>query len=206
MVVHVQYTVSGNINFQECRVCRRRFGKDHRDTIRCPKFPQKNRKRKTSDSKQTQDKKQTTEYTSTDDRILRPKQDRDYFIPNSIEDDTEDNPEDMQQGYLCTSADPRRIGTDGGETTILNPGELYDTITSQISICNQTVCLTTTQAGFPLIRGYPRDEEEPANGDDTQLGRPVARYLHPVISNFITFIQTDLTYKGEVPDHCNRQS
>jgi len=51
----------------------------------------------------------------------------------------EDHPQEIQQGHLCTSTDPRRIGADGGETIILNPGELSETITSHLSTGNQRV-------------------------------------------------------------------
>ncbi len=37
----------------------------------------------------------------------------------------------MQQGYLCTSEDPRRIGVGGDETIILNSRELRKAITLQ---------------------------------------------------------------------------
>ena len=101
---------------------------------------------------------------------------------------TEDS-EEIQQDYLCTSADPRRIGAGDGETIILNSSELRKDITLQQTADDQTLWMTTSQAGFPLTR----DEEEVTNGKDAQMGRIKTRYLHPVISTFIADWATDLT-------------
>ena len=97
-----------------------------------------------------------------------------------------------EQGYLCTSADPRRIGTGGGETIILNSRELRKAITLQQTTEDQTIWMTTAQTGFPL----ERDEDEITNSKDTQMGRTTARHLHPVISKFIAKWETDLTSTG----------
>ena len=101
----------------------------------------------------------------------------------------------MQQGYLCTSADPRRIGPGGGETIILNSSELRKAITLQQTTDDQTLWMPTAQAGFPLTR----DEEEVTNGKDAQMGRITVRYLHPAISSFITDWVADLTSSGKQP-------
>ena len=77
---------------------------------------------------------------------------------------TEDS-EEIQQGYLCTSTDPRRIGAGGGETIILNSSELRKTITLQQTGDDQTLWMTTAQSGFPLTR----DEEEVTNGKDAEI-------------------------------------
>ena len=87
----------------------------------------------------------------------------------------------MQEGYLCTSADPRRAGGGGGETVILNPRELRKAITLQQTTKDQTIWMTTSQTGFPL----ERDVDEVTNIRDAQMGRTTARYLHPAISEFI---------------------
>jgi hypothetical protein len=80
-------------------------------------------------------------------------------------------------------------------TIILNPRELRKAITFQQSTDDQAVWLTTAQAGFPLTR----DEEELINSKDAQMGRPTARHLHPAISEFIAFIQAELTSTGQLP-------
>ena len=46
-------------------------------------------------------------------------------------EDMEESYEEIQQGYLCTSAYPRRIGVVGGETIILSPEKLSQVITRQ---------------------------------------------------------------------------
>jgi hypothetical protein len=48
--------------------------------------------------------------TVAGDRTLRPRQDRNYAVPDSDDENMEEDPEGIQQGHLCTSADPRRIG------------------------------------------------------------------------------------------------
>ena len=88
----------------------------------------------------------------------------------------EKSSEEIQQGHLCTSADPRRIGAGGGETIILSPEELRKAITFQQSIDDQSIWLTTAQAGIPLTM----DKEERVNSKDAQMGRTTARHLHPV--------------------------
>jgi hypothetical protein len=55
------------------------------------------------------------------------------------EEDSEEDSGEMQQGYLCTSGDPRRIGAGDGETVILNPRELWKTITLQQTTEDQTI-------------------------------------------------------------------
>jgi hypothetical protein len=128
---------------------------------------------------------------------LRPKLDHNYAEPDSdnvnLEEDSEEDSDEMQQGYLCTSADPRRIGEGGDQTIILNPRELRKVITPQQNAKDQTIWMTTAQTGFPL----ERDEDEDTNRKDTQMGRITERYLHPVISTFIANWETDLTSSGK---------
>ena len=168
------YTVSDDIYFQECRTCERRLGKDHQDATRCPKCPEKISKRKNPDSKKTQGKSQIVRSGPVNDRTLRPRLDRNDTEPDSDDANMTEDSEEMQQGYLCTSADPRRIGEGDGD---------------------QTLWMTTAQAGFPITR----DEEEVTNGKDAQMGRITSRYLHPVISTFITDWASDLTSSGKQP-------
>ena len=87
------------------------------------------------------------------------------------------------QGHLCVSSDPRRVGGPGGEPTIITLKELRSLLLTQQSLGDQTVWLTTAQAGFPVTT----EAQEVLSDKDRLLGRPVARFLHPAIS---TFIQT----------------
>ena len=84
-------------------------------------------------------------------------------------------------GYLCVSAYPRRVGGPGGEPTIINLQELRTLLLTQQSLEDQTVWLTTAQAGFPVTE----DSQEVQADRDRFLGKPVARFLHPAISTFI---------------------
>ena len=111
------------------------------------------------------------------------------------EDSEEESGKDsggMQQGYLCISVDPRRVGAGDGETVILNPRELRKTITLQQTTEDQKIWMTSAQTGFPL----ERDTDEVINSKDVQMGRNTARYLHPVISTYITAWEADLTSAG----------
>jgi hypothetical protein len=174
---------------------RRRLDKDHQDATRCPRCPAKISKRKNSDSKKTQVKIQIVCSGPANDRTLSPRLDHNYPEPDSDDANMEEDSKDMQQVYLYTSADPRRIGTGVGETIILNSSELRKVITLQQNANDQTIWMTTAQAGFPLTR----DEEEVTNSKDAQMGRTTARYLHPVISTFITDWESDLTSSGKQP-------
>ena len=73
------------------------------------------------------------------------------------------------QGYLCVSADPRRSGSaEGGENFILTVEELRLSLQAQCQVEDQTVWLTTDQAGFPTTA----TEGELDNIQDRQLGKP----------------------------------
>jgi hypothetical protein len=85
------------------------------------------------------------------------------------------------QGHLCVSSDPRRVGGPGGEPTIINLQELRTLLLTQHSLEDQTVWLTTAQTGFPVTV----DSQEVQADRDRLQGKPVARFLHPVISTFI---------------------
>ncbi len=107
------YTVSSDMWYQGCQSCKRRMGqkKDHQDATRCPKCLAKISKRKNSGPKNTQGKSQIAHSGSTNDRVLRPKMDHNYSEPDSddsnMKEDSEVDSDKMQQGYLCTSTDPR---------------------------------------------------------------------------------------------------
>jgi hypothetical protein len=75
------------------------------------------------------------------------------------------------------------VGGPGGEPTIINLQEFLTLLLTQQSLEDQTLWLTTAQAGFPVTA----DAQEVQADRDRLLGKPVARFLHPAIS---TFIQT----------------
>ena len=54
-------------------------------------------------------------------------------------DPDDDLEQDFQQGYLCVSADPRRVGGPGGEPTIINLKELRTLLRTQQTLDDQTV-------------------------------------------------------------------
>ena len=117
--------------YQGCSSCKNRIGKDHQDTNRCPECPAKIKKRKNPDSKKTQGKNQKGSVEQTNDRPSRSGPTRNYVEPSddpNMDEDSEEeagkDSDDMQQGYLCISADPRRVGTGGCETISLNHREL----------------------------------------------------------------------------------
>ena len=110
--------------------------------------------------------------------------------------DDEEGAEEEIQGYLCVSADPRRSGqTEGGENFIITAEELRRILKFQCEEEDQTVWMTTAQAGFPTTAA----EGELDNDLDRQLGKPTARYLHPAISAFIIKRQQELVTQGQTP-------
>ena len=54
-------------------------------------------------------------------------------------DSDDDLGQDFQQGNLCVSSDPRRVGGPGGEPTIINLKELRTLLITQQSLEDQTV-------------------------------------------------------------------
>ena len=54
-------------------------------------------------------------------------------------DSDDDLGQDFQQGYLCVSADPRRVGGPGGEPTIINLKVLRTLLRKQQTREDQTV-------------------------------------------------------------------
>jgi hypothetical protein len=104
--------------------------------------------------------------------------------------------DDSEGDELCVSADPRRSGqTEGVENFIITAEELRRILKAQCEEEDQTVWMTTAQAGFPTTAA----EGELDNDLDRQLGKPIARYLHPVISAFITQRQQELVTKDQAP-------
>jgi hypothetical protein len=49
-------------------------------------------------------------------------------------DEDDELDQEMQQGYLCVSTDPRRVGGPGGEPTIINIEELRALMITQQSL------------------------------------------------------------------------
>ena len=196
------YTVSSEMWYQGYSSCRNRIGKDHQDEDRCPKCPAKINKRKKSDSKKNQGKNQKGHLEQATNRPSRSGPTPNYAEPpddpNMDEDSEEESGRDsgdMQQGYLCISADPRRVGAGGGEDIILNPRELRESITLQQTTEDQKIWMTSAQTGFPL----ERDADEVINSKDVQMGRNTARYLHPAISAYIADWEAELTSTGTHP-------
>jgi hypothetical protein len=109
----------------------------------------------------------------------------------------DDLEQDFQQGYLCVSADPRRVGGPGGEPTIINLMELRTLLRTQQTREDQTVWLTTAQTGFPVVA----DAQEIKTDRDRLLGNPVALFLHPVTSSFIQARYQELASTNQTPSH-----
>jgi hypothetical protein len=94
------------------------------------------------------------------------------------------------------SADPRKSGqTEGGENFIITAEELRLILKAQCEEEDQTVWMTTAQAGFPTTAA----EGELDNDLDRRLGKPTARCLHPAISVFIIQRQQDLVTQDQAP-------
>jgi hypothetical protein len=125
--------------------------------------------------------------------ILQAQQVRYYF---SEDEEGLNDTDDETQGYVCVSADPRNSGSaEGGENFIITVKELRLSIQSQCKEEDQTVWMTTEQAGFPMTS----TEGEIDNDLDRQLGKPTVRCLHPVISVFILQRQQKLSTQDRVP-------
>ncbi len=114
---------------------------------------------------------------------------------NAYMDTDDDLDQDMQQGHLCVSTDPRRVGGPGGEPTIITTEELRALLITPQSLEDQTVWLTTAQAGYSVTA----DTTELQNDRDRLLGKPVARFVHPAISTFIQERLVELNSKGQAP-------
>ena len=111
-----------------------------------------------------------------------------------MDSDSDSDPE-THQGHLCVSIDPRRVGGSGGEPTIISLEELRALLITKQSLEGQTDWLTTAQTGFPVTA----DATEFQNVRDRLLGKPVARFLHPAISNFIHSRLEEFNSTGQTP-------
>ena len=106
--------------YQGCRSCKNRIGKDHQDADRCSECPAKIKKRKNPGSKKNQGKNQKGHSEHASNRPQRSERVHNYAEPpdDPMNEDSEEAPDndsgDMQEGYLCTSADPRRVGVGEG--------------------------------------------------------------------------------------------
>ena len=83
----------------------------------------------------------------------------------------------------------------GGEPTIINLKELRTLMRTQQTLEDQTVWLTTAQAGFPVAA----DAQEVQTDRYRLLGNPVARFLHPAISTFIQVRCKELDSTKQTP-------
>ena len=141
------YRVSEPTRFRECASCGDRIGKETSVESRdCQKCPIGRLKSATSThSKQKEEILPVKDVTSERRRSLR--------ISNRVlaagvycelnedvdMDSDDDLEEDFQQGHLCVSADPRRVGGPGGEPTIINLKELRTLVCTQQTREDQTV-------------------------------------------------------------------
>jgi hypothetical protein len=188
------YTVTDPVKFRVCEVCTDRRGNDLDEVTRamhsrvcrgCAKMLQEPTKKgkKRIEGKGIQPVAQ---------RVLRTRNQQARY---NFSDDEEEVKEEIQ-GYLCVSADPRKSGqTEGGENFIITAEELRLILKAQCEEEDQTVWMTTAQAGFPTTA----DEGELDNDLDRQRGKPTARCLHPAISAFIIQRQQELVTQGQAP-------
>jgi hypothetical protein len=89
----------------------------------------------------------------------------------------------------------RRYREEGGENCIITAEELRLILKAQCEEEDQTVWMTTAQAGFPTTAA----EGELDNDLDRQRGKPTARCLHPAISVFILQRQQELVTQDRTP-------
>jgi len=197
------YTVTEPVKFRECKVCTNRRGDDLDEETRtmhgkkckgCAVILQgsvkKGRKRVTEKGKHSTKERIQTQIGNQ--RALRP---RSLQARYTFSDEGEEADDEIQ-GYLCVSADPRRSGqTEGGENFIITAEELRRILQAQREEKDQTVWMTTAQAGFPTTAA----EGELDNDLDRQWGRPTARCLHPAISAFILQRQQELLTQDQAP-------
>jgi hypothetical protein len=204
------YRISDPIRFRECKACRKRIGEDvqtgHKtlDTGVCPKcLIRKPQRERSTSKKQGGNKQVATDKIVGARRSLRLST---QVLPENVYheldedvymDSDDDLDQEMQQDHLCVSTDPRRVGGTGGKPTIINIEELRALLITQQSLEDQTVWLTTTQAGFPVTA----DATELQNDRDRLLGKPVAHFLHPTISIFIQDRLEELNSKRQAPSH-----
>ena len=180
------YKISEPIRFIECEACGHRIGTDMSTEFRgCRKCPIMLKPTTSGHSKQNGGKPLAISAVSErrqSPRLRNRALAGDGYCELNDDGDLDDGlGQDFQQGYLCASADPRRVGGPGGEPTIIHIEELRTLLRTQQTLDDQTVWLTTTQAGFPVMA----DAQEIQTDKDKLLGNPVARFLHPAIATFI---------------------
>ena len=150
------YKVSGPIRFRERKTCAKRIGEyvqtGHKtlDTGVCPKCPiRKPQHEHSTRKKQGGNKQVTTDKIVGVRRSLRLST---QVLPENVYceldedvcmDADDDLDQELQQGHLCVSTDPRRVGGPDGEPTIINIEELRALLITQQSLEDQTVWLTT---------------------------------------------------------------
>ncbi len=160
------YTVNEPVKFRECRLCIKRRGDDLDEETRathskeckgCAKILQeptkKGGKRAVGKGKQP-----TTKRTQSQVVKQREQRTRSQQVRYNFSDDEEGlhDADDEIQGYLCVSADPRRSGSaEGGENFIITTEELRISLHVQCKTEDQTVLMTTTQAGHVSSRRLP---------------------------------------------------
>ena len=138
------YKVSDPIRFRECKSCSKRIGEDvqtgHK-TINigsCPKCPIGKPKHEHSTLRKKYGSAQTTKDKIRESRrslrlstqTLPEKVHCELDEDECMDSDSDLDPE-MQQGQLCVSTDPRRVGEPAGEPTIISLEELRDLLITQ---------------------------------------------------------------------------
>jgi len=144
------------------------------------------------------EKQPTTKGTQSQVVNQRELRTRSQQVRYNFSDDEEGlhDADDEIQGYLCVSADPRRSGSaEGGENFIITAKEIRMSLQAQCYTEDQTVWMTTAQAGFPTTAV----EGELDNDLDRQRGKLTARCLHPAISAFILQRQQELSTQDQAP-------
>ncbi len=182
------YTVNEPVKFRVCRLCMERRGDDLDEETRamhskeckgCFETTKKDSKRAVGKGKQPTTK--GTQSQVLNQRELRTRSQQDRYNFSDDEEGLHDTDDEIQ-GYLCVSADPRRSGSDeGGENFIITTKELRMSLQARCEEEDQTVWMTTAQAGFPMTI----TEGELDNDPDRQRGKLTARCLHPVMSAYI---------------------
>ena len=188
------YTVTEPVKFRVCEVCTDRRGNDLDEETRAMHSRECRGCAKMLQEPTTKSKKRI-EGKGIQPEAQRALRTRNPQVRYNFSDDEEGAEEEIQ-GYLCVSADPRRSGqTEGGENFIITAEELRRILKTQCEEEDQTVWMTTAQAGFPTTVA----EGELDNDLDRQLGKPTARYLHPAISAFIIQRQQELVTQDQAP-------
>ena len=200
------YTVTEPVKFRVCRLCMNRRGDDLDEETRamhskeckgCAEILQEPTKKgsKWAEGKGKQPTTKRTQSQVVNQRELRTRSQQVRYTSPDDEEGLHDADDEIQ-GYLCVSADPRRSGSaEGGENFIITAKELRLSLQAQCEEEDQTVWMTTTQAGFPTTSA----EGELDNDLDRQRGKLTARCLHPAISAFILQRQQELSMQDQVP-------